>query len=395
LAKSGAVEYRFSSIHVIEAAPVRLEDLDASKRAAMAIHSLCGSKALVPWQTLPVIEAAAYLLDDGADPPRERKTFHAREDRGFWFPSFERALHETVEELTLGFADPVALVENDPEVVLNRAIRRKAAREAKAGRAKRAMAADMRQNWPMIVDRLRQLFPVSDKSESEWRRLLLGTGSPVSTSNALRRDLADLDTALTWLASENGPGTELPKWLRSSSDDFVDLYRSTRDAVESSREKAEPVFGRAKLQRLWKESPLGRGDLQQRGLVEAAKRQILHEEPELRRLQLTVNSANETLDREGIAILPSLVTLSASIAANMRKNASPFEPRRNLDKVASDPGDVLHAVYLPYVDVMRVDKFSETYLGPIAADYSTSIVKRRLDLIPAIEERLALARSSS
>ena len=173
-------------------------------------------------------------------------------------------------------------------------------------------------------------------------------------------------------------------WLRSASDKFVEMYESIRASAEAQRAQTEPVVGKAKLESMWKKSSLGRGEVAQRGMIENVKRLLPDEELDIQRLGLSIEAANATLDVEGVAILPSQVALNAIIGSNMRKNASPFEQRRNLDSVASDVGGVLHAVYMPYVDLMRVDKFSENYLGPIARDYSTIVVKRRTELIDAI-----------
>src|SRR5258706_1076227 len=384
LAASGTVEYRFSSIHVLEAAPVQMEDLADAKRAAEAMTLLCCPRALETWHNLPVMEVAAHLLGDTILPPRDRTRFHGRNDKGYWFPSFEKTMMECRQELSAGLDDPLAVVQaQEPGLVVNRAMRRKATREAKAGRAQKAMTDDMRQNWPFIVDRLRQIFPVSSDIERAWRRLILGNGSPLETARAIQDDLSNLTTVMDWMAP-SGPMSSLPMWLRSASDKFVEMYESIRASAEAQRAHTEPVVGKGKLESMWKKSSLGRGDVAQHGMIENVKRLLPDEELEIQRLGFSVEAANAALDVEGIAVLPSQVALNAIIGSNMRKNASPFEQRRNLDNVASDVGDVLHAVYIPYVDLMRVDKFSENYLGPIARDYSTIVVKRRTELIDAI-----------
>jgi hypothetical protein len=389
LSESGAVEYRFSSIHVLEAAPVQIEDLADAKRAAEAMKLLCGPHALEPWHNLPVIELSAHLLGDTILPPRNRTRFHGRNDNGYWFPSFEKTMMECRQELTAGFGDPLAIVQSqEPELVANRAMRRKANREAKAGRAKKAMTDDMRQNWPFIADRLRQIFPVSSHSERAWRRLILGNGSPLETARAVQDELSNLTAVMDWMAPSVGPMSSLPMWLRSASDKFVEMYKSIRASVEGQRAQTEPVVGKAKLESIWKKSSLGRGEIAQRGMIENVKGLLQDEELEIQRLGFTLEAAKTALDVEGVAILPSQVALNAIIGSNMRKNASPFEQRRNLENVASDVGDVLHAVYIPYVDLMRVDKFSENYLRPIARDYSTVVVKRRSELMDAINTAL-------
>ena len=322
------------------------------------------------------------MLGEGDSLPRDRKRFHGRNEQGHWFPSFEATIEEMREELTSRFADPLAVVQrNEPDLVLNRALRRKATREMRAGRAAKAMGLDIRQNWPMVVGRLREMFPVSEVGERQWRKLLVGSGSSNQTARAMQDDLADLPAVMEWLTPSSGPLSEIPRWLRSSSDKFVDMYQAIRERAEAARSDAEPVLGKAKLESLWKKSRIAdRNNIQARivtntvALVQGAERRLQ------KSFGLRLEDALSMLDREGAAVLPSQVALSAIIAANLRKNASPFEQRRNLDKVASDVGDVLHAVYIPYVDVLRVDKFSEAYLSPIAKEFGTKIVKRRGDL---------------
>ena len=77
---------------------------------------------------------------------------------------------------------------------------------------------------------------------------------------------------------------------------------------------------------------------------------------------------------------------SELVALHAKKNFSPFEQGRNPQRVQSDVGDIFHAVYMPYVDIIRIDGFAAQYMRPLAEKWSTRVVTNRSTLVQAIND---------
>jgi hypothetical protein len=55
----------------------------------------------------------------------------------------------------------------------------------------------------------------------------------------------------------------------------------------------------------------------------------------------------------------------------------------------SDPSDILHALYMPYVDFYRTDGRFASLLGKVAKPASTAVVSNLLQLPSAIDREIA------
>lgn len=389
LGDTGRVEFRFSIVNVVEAAPVGVQHLDYAKGRGAAIKYLCGSKALEAWQRLPALELIATLSGDTSTPPRNRERYHARNDEGHWFPPFESALAEIREGFEARLGDPLAAVRRDSDVRLTREQRRKADRQIKSGRARKDVLRDLTSQWPVWLARLRELIPVSKQHEALWLRYLKGTAKSDEASDALRDDLSDISEAMEWLAPKTASGvSELPKWLRDSGGSFVELYDKHRKPLEQAMKDLERSVPRELLEKFWEEeSPFGKRVSDPNWLNVAIEGLLRMDRPAIENSGHTLDAALATLNEYGTTALPSMAAYSAVMSSNLEKNFSPFEQGRRAEKVRSDVGDIFHAMYMPYVDVMRVDGFAAQYMQPVAKCWGTQLVTRRQDL-PGIVRQL-------
>jgi hypothetical protein len=391
LADSGRVEFRFSIIHVIEAAPIGVQHLDYAKERGVAIEYLSGKRALEPWQRLPALELMGTLSGDTATPPRNRVHYHARNDEGHWFPPFESALAEIRADAETRLRDPLAAVREDPDIQLTRELRRKINRESKSGRAREAMLRDLSAQRSTWLPRLRALIPVSKQHEALWLRYFKGKAKIDDVSNALRDDLSDIAEAMAWLTPAITSGvSELPKWLRGSGESLMQLYAKYRGPLEEKIRDLEHYVPRTQLERVWEEeSPFGKRIVDPNWLNEAITGLVEMDRPAIEKSGHSFEAALAALNKYGNAVLPSMATYSALTSSNLQKNFSPFEQGRSAEKIKSDVGDIFHAVYMPYVDVMRIDGFAEQYMRPVAERWNTTLVTRRHDLPKAIEQVLS------
>lgn len=370
----GQVEFRFSLLHVVEAAPVRMEDVVHAERRARAMKFLCGNKVLEAWQSLPTIELLAEMLGDRVQPPRDRERFHGRRDDGLWFPPFE----DHLAEIRATFSNrsgrtPPSLSHSS---VPNRESRRRAART-------------MAQTWPTWVTKLRELFPISQSNERAWLDYFRDRNDVEAVSRALQEDLADVANAMRWLAPSPTQGvSELTKWLRGSSDRFGQFYIDNVDKLRDAASELPPEIRQKALEVLWDEN-IGRKLADPKRLVPAIASLVESDRRAIERHGLTLDLVLDHLRLHGTAVTPSMATYSDVSALNTRKNLFPLEARRRSYKVKSDIGDIFHAVYMPYVDIIRVDGFAAQYMIPVAHKWGTRMLSKREDLLPTLERMLA------
>jgi hypothetical protein len=91
------------------------------------------------------------------------------------------------------------------------------------------------------------------------------------------------------------------------------------------------------------------------------------------------------------ALAPSTLLVASMLMAIARATImQPTSPRR--PKV-SDAGDLLHAVYLPHVDLYRTDAFAGDQLARIAPEYAGRIVRSFAELPDRVEAALLQRRS--
>ena len=119
------------------------------------------------------------------------------------------------------------------------------------------------------------------------------------------------------------------------------------------------------------------------------RKTILEEDDYIQELGVNRETLTAVVDEKWIEAFPSQRVLVEAYMGNFEKNISPFEQPRRIEKVGSDVGDIMHALYMPYVDFLRVDGFANQYLGTASSLVNTELVDKLEKLAPAIRKRLS------
>ncbi len=121
---------------------------------------------------------------------------------------------------------------------------------------------------------------------------------------------------------------------------------------------------------------------------------IDEERPWIQRLGANPDEVRSLVETRGIDVLPSQKVFTELFVRNFQKNIAPFEQRRKPARIASDVGDIMHGLYMPFVDVMRVDGFGYQYMQAGAALTETVLVDKIEKLISTIHSILAVRIAS-
>ena len=96
---------------------------------------------------------------------------------------------------------------------------------------------------------------------------------------------------------------------------------------------------------------------------------------------------------EAVKFLPG-AWMSVKIGTEVIGNSVARLCKQRKPKI-SDFGDFMHCVYLPYVDVFRVDGFVEPIIRALKLPYGTAVVGNLMELPAAIEARIRVQHRSN
>ena len=397
LIASGEIECRYSYIHIVEAAPISDEAVPFAVERAHAIEHICGRRALAPYMNLPLIEAVGALTDPLSDAlPRDRTRMHGRSDNGEWFPSFDVMMME-IADLIRAMIEDVgrAATEHDPNLVLNRAVRRRLKRKATPKAVEHNFRKQLPEIWPKFEERIRTEFPLSDVGSSTWRRFCIGEVSVNEVSLAIANDLSNLGEMMRWLAPSGGPNLRaLPSWLRQSGERLMQGYTEHREQLDEINRRIERNLDDDDIRKLWDSRVAERRTSFGQRCVETVLRFIDDESRWIQRLGGNPNDVRSLVETHGIDVLPSQKVFTELFVSNVQKNIAPFEQRRKPARIVSDVGDIMHGLYMPFVDVMRVDGFAYQYMQAGAALTETVLVDKIEKLISTIQSILTANNAS-
>jgi len=391
LSASGDVEYRYSYIHVVEAAPTTDTALHFAIERADAIMRLCRRRALPPFMYLPIIEAAGSAVEPDILDPRDRLRFNGRSDSGQWFNSFRQVFLDSTASLREMYNDPIkAVAENDPDFPMNRAMRRKVKKKSSPKLMSQQFAREIPTMWPAFMERVQAEFPFSNETSELWQKHLLGKCSTEQVNDSLQRDLSNLPNLMHWLKPSGGTRLrELPGWLRESAGKYKLVVATAWAMRDDGIKNSTTILGKDEVQAIWNDSRSRRRESFQNRIREGVRKTILEEGDYIQELGVNMEALTAVVDEKWIEAFPSQRVLVEAYMGNFEKNISPFEQQRKIEKVGSDVGDIMHALYMPYVDILRVDGFANQYLKTASSLMNTELVDKLEKLAPAIRKRLS------
>lgn len=358
--EAGAIQLRFSYAHVIEAAAVRQTDVRAAGSRLLHIRRLCGKSALVDPFSLFEAEVRAV-----AQAPQKRSWSSVYRDDGYWMPP--------LGDLDIEFPSLANSMEDAlTSITSNRAERRNAKRLFdSAGRlrtAKQLLAHDL---GPEVHSQLDQ-YPLTAEGRRQVIRFIRGHGSKAQVLEAIESSMIDLGTFAEWYERQWEITAPLSQFLRKIGDDLRQSMHDARLGVQRAHEALHSMGASHKT------TPVIQAALEdgQRSVPDSM----------LLRLASVFGLSLSESAHCSWELTPSLLAVSQILCHVARLSALPANGGR--PSKASDLGDALHAIYLPYVDILRVDGFTGNAIKDARLPCQTTIVTKLLELPAAIEKRL-------
>lgn len=361
--QAGKIDLRFSYAHVVEAAPVRREDLKLAKGRLIHIQRLCGRRCLVdPFSLLEhEIRRAAFQAQLSNE-------FVYRDD-GQWTPP--------IDAKALDIPSPAKILREEIDsMCVNRKQRRAAEGQFfdKSGRLRPSALAHLRKQAPSVLIEMEKQYPMTPAALAEFGSYMAGTGSPGKALQGLKDSFADLERFAKWHETHWDKVTKTTLWLREVGADVKASFQKSADEFRSLYESHEALgVVSSEIERTARDSFLS----------------ALTRMPEslAGKLAVTLNVSLVPSRLEcSWRMTPALMTIVFVIAHMNRLTA--LVPKAQRKPRTSDFGDVIHTLYLPFVDIFRADGFAAKAISDAKLECLTTVVSNLTQLPGAIECRL-------
>lgn len=351
------VWFLFSGAHLSEMAPTGAMYANAASRRADVLVELCGRKALIPYHSILDLEAEILHEDRAA-----LTTGDIVRHDGSWFPAVDQFFtpRKWADELKN------ALDREVQERGLNRKMRRMMKGKLMKGEAPRM--SSLANLDPISTVEICKKYPMRDKDARIISLYSVGRASAKQADQAFLESLRDP----SWMM----------RWFHDNFDDLGGLGNLVRGPARSTHLKAEVVIAKfAEAEQLAKSTGVD--------LLSGSHWKVAKE-------TLTADFANTLIQGaypgavkiestpQVFDVARGVSTFVCSLLSSMRnsvgKTKRSFEP--------NDVVDATHAIYAPYVDFFRADR----YMAPIVQEhvrrYGTVVVNKLEDLPDLIEAAL-------
>lgn len=332
---AGKIEIRYSMTHIMEALPTQERAIELGRQRLSCIQKLCGKKVLLDQITLITNE----LL------PQKQQS--ALNDNGCWFPLLE---------FLDGLSD-----QDEKATTLNRKERRILAAELRKSKGDLDFAREQ--------EKLIEQFPITRSGAS---KILRNPNNSMVLKNVMVESLSDLPNLFSWHEKHWQMQTEFSNILRESGIGIRDVFNDAARELKAYYEEQQ-VLG----------EPDKVVDQKIKAFLQILKSNALRD---------LVESLSDELapPLESIAIgkdtTPMLLILSNLMMHHIQSSVIPRQHSRA--PKSSDLGDIMHALYIPYVDFFRADAATAHAISSQRFGFDAQIVTSLDELIHELTIRL-------
>lgn len=360
--EQGEVEFRFSHVHVIEAAPTEIQHVELATKRFSYIKYLCGYKCFV--SPINILEAEIKRLGD----LDTNKDFFVLNDNGEWFPSIEDS--EDFFDIQKEYKEEIAAL---PDRKLRRAAERKYF--DKYGNLSSSAKDDIKKSAPEVINEICLKYPLNQLSVDLAYKHFLKTGSMKLLLDEAKNSLADMECIGDWYKRQWNLIIPNSSYLREIGENLKASFKPIRDNFKSLDESMRKLgCTNIQINKVRKESF---DDL----LVNMPKQLVDRLSSNLG-IKLT-----QDLNWKLTPTLLTLTTLSVSVAKMIVINGQ--KPR------TSDFGDIYHSAYLPYVDIFRADASVSSAIHQAGVPFNTTIVSKLIELPDEISRVLSSRKKTN
>ena len=368
--RSESVRFVFSGVVVCESVPLTPDSAVLAAKKADLLGDLCGENALISFDKL-LSKEIAVLLGKAPGP------VDAIDPEGNWFPDVgppdrEGTVWERMEDL---------IDEELKRAGMTRQQRRAKKREfIKNGRPRRELQAllDQHDGREMSAALVTQ-YPMRPEHANLMTQYGLGRASEEQFMEALVGSLRDPRWMMRWFATDHSLASPVSDIVRKPGRELGELLRTL---VKTSLDYANNLIALNPDDH----NPIGRNGEITREWASFQDRQILNITKTLSKdwfqTEITdVNIGDIDANCRGLAtMLRSLYTSAWESVGGGRKEGP----------TDSQVADALHALYAPYVDVFRADRFMSPHIErQVGRRDGTTVVAKLQQLPEAIEKKIS------
>jgi len=360
----------FSSVVVCEAVPLTPNSIPLAAQKADFLSDLCGKNALVSFDKL-LSKEMAVLLGKAVTP------VNAIDPEGNWFPE-------------IGIPDRGSDIWQHIEFLLNedlkqtgmtRQQRRATSRKfVKNGHPRPEFQALLdRQDGKEISAAFVAQYPMRPEHANLMSQYILGRASETQFMDALIGSLRDPRWMMRWFASNYSLASPISEIVRKPG---RELGEQIRTLVKLSLDYANKLVALNPTGH----NPLGRHGKLTKQWADFQDRQILNITRTLSNEWFHTEITDVNIDDVN-ASCRGLVTVLRSLYSSAWENIG---GSRKEEPSESQFVDALHALYAPYVDVFRADRFMSPHIErQVTRKDGTTVVAKLQQLPEAIEKRVS------
>lgn len=368
--RSGLVRFFFSGVVVCEAVPLTPDSVTLAAQKADFLGDLCGENALVSLDKL--ISREILVLLGKAEPPVD-----AVDPEGNWFPEMGPPDKEGDVWQRMEFLLNEDLKLNGMTRQQRRAMNRKF---VKNGRPRPEFQALLdQQDGREISAAFVAQYPMRPEHANLMSEYALGRASEEQFMEALTGSLRDPRWMMRWFATNHSLASPISDIVRKPGREFGELLRTlvkvsfdyTNKLIALNPADHNPSGRHGELSKEWT-------DFQDRQILSITR-------------MLSSRWCNTEITDVNIEDVNSscrgLVTTLRSLYSSVWENVGGGRKEAPSD---SQFVDALHALYAPYVDVFRADRFMSPHIErQVTRKDGTTVVAKLQQLPEAIEKRLS------
>ena len=366
-ARSKQVRFAFSAAAVCEAVALTPDAAHLAELKADLLSDLCGSNALVSFDRLVGAEVEALSL-------RSDRPGDMLDPQGRWFPDI------SVDESPQGpWQKMGVLAEEEMSAMgMSRQQRRAKTRALiKNGKPRTWLKAHLDWQDPTVyAAELLKKYPMRADYAEIMGRYALGRATEKEFTDALMNSLSDPRWMMKWFTTQHAMSSPIAEMVRKPG---RELGQAMRALASSSNQWAatmrdvglddDPTGKNGEIAFRWQE-------MEKRQLVDLAQRIATAKRVDLGHYVAT------DVETYCPGIAAGVKSLYSSVWANVGGG-------RKEEASDSQPVDALHALYAPYVQIFRADRFMAPHIQKQVTNAGTIVVPRLSQLVNTLKKQLS------
>lgn len=355
--EKGLIEFRFSMIHVIEAAPKDQDSIEWAKQRFNYLSMLCNNKCIASYVDI-LEQEVTKLSEEGSS-----HDLSIYNDESRWFPKLEISgtddLLSMIEEQILSFSDRKQ----------RRIARRKLLTDS--GEIRQRVLLNINAEHPAFVQAVMDKYPLTHNEASSYFRAL-AEGRSASSAETVINAFSKLDRLGAWYEKQWDRIIPTSSYLRN-------IGQRLKDAIQIFTEQSKKIY-EARLALGYEEQQIKQ---EQQELLLDSFNSISKGLAERISNQLNIPIDPNKLSWDITPSLLTATTLSSYLAKQSLYTGGSVRSAR-----VSDFGDISHTFYLPHVDIFRVDGYISSVISEAKLPFKTVVVGNLSQLLEAIDKKL-------